>query len=42
MCRVQDADHFPHIVRVEPEEEPIHFCSLTCMDNFDSVEDGDA
>ena len=33
-----DAGHLPHIVRMDPDRGPAHFCSLACMDNFDFME----
>lgn len=34
-------NHFPHIIRVNPGEGVIHFCSLVCMFNYEHIEDGD-
>lgn len=34
-------DHFPHIIRVDPEGGTAHFCSLVCMDNYEYIEEGD-
>ena len=34
-------DHFPHIIRVDPEGGTVHFCSLACMDNYEYIEEGD-
>ncbi|HEY5538855.1 MAG TPA: hypothetical protein VIL58_04870 [Thermoplasmata archaeon] len=35
------AHHFPHIVKIEPEAVPAHFCSLTCMENYGFLEVGE-
>lgn len=36
--------HWPHIMRFEPDREVLHFCGLTCLDNYDAsreaIEDG--
>ncbi len=32
-------DHFPRIVRVEPNEPPVGFCSVACMDNYDAFQE---
>ncbi len=35
-------NHFPHIIRVDPEYRVAHLCSLACMSNYEHVEDGDS
>ncbi len=32
-------DHWPHILRFDPEAPAVHFCSLACMDNYDSLQE---
>ncbi len=33
--------HFPHIVRIEPRGAGVHFCSISCMDNYDYATEGE-
>jgi len=29
--------HWPHILRFDPDSSPVHFCSLTCMENYEAL-----
>ena len=36
-----DADHYPHIIRIESDKPPAHFCSVACTGNFEYLEAGE-
>ncbi len=34
------SNRYPHITRIEAGKSSAHFCGVTCMDNFEFMEEG--